>query len=79
MNIEGLQNPYEAAWQKVWGRPGEEAVLVIAPWTEDSGRKDTQGVSGTEKTKEIQGDSDSRRKVGRKSSPEECQTCKERK
>ena len=79
MNIGNVQNPYEAAWQKFWGRPGEEAVLVIAPWTEDSGRKDTQGVSGTEKTKEIQGDSDSRRKVGRKSSPEECQTCKERK
>lgn len=79
MNIGNVQNPYEAAWQKFWGRPGEEAVLVIAPWTEDSGGKDTQGVSGTEKTKEIQGDSDSRRKVGRKSSPEECQTCKERK
>lgn len=79
MNIGNIQNPYEAAWQKVWGRPGEEAVLVIAPWTEDSKAKDVQGVSGTEKTKEISGDPDSHKKVGRKSSPEECQTCKERK
>lgn len=79
MDIEKIQNPYEAAWQKVWGRPGEEAVLVIAPWKEDSKLKDAQGVSGTEKSKEIPGDPDTHKKVGRKSSPEECQTCKERK
>ena len=91
MNIEGIQNPYEAAWQKVWGRPGEEAVLVIAPWGADkenasrgiSGipgmEKNVPGISGTEKTKEIAGDPDSVKKPGRASSPEECKTCKERK
>lgn len=82
MNIEGLQNPYEAAWQKVWGRPGEEAVLVIAPGmpgAEKAGREDISGVSGTQKTGAISGDEDSIRKPGRVSSPEECQTCKERK
>lgn len=79
MNIRDMQNPFEAAWQKVWGRPGEEAVLVIAPWTEDSKAKDVQSLSESEKTKEIPGDPDSHKKVGRKSSPEECQTCKERK
>ncbi len=82
MNIGNIQNPYEAAWQKVWGRPNEEAVLVIAPWTpeaEKEAAKNIQGVPGVEKTKEIPGDMDSHRKVGRKSSPEECQTCKERK
>ena len=49
MNIEGLQNPYEAAWQKIWGRPGEEAVLVIAPWksgTEHADGKNVPGLSG---------------------------------
>ncbi|MEY8522495.1 hypothetical protein AALA90_05660 [Lachnospiraceae bacterium 38-10] len=91
MNIEGIQNPYEAAWQKVWGRPGEEAVLVIAPWGDDkenasrgiSGipgmEKNVPGISGTEKTKEIAGDPDSVKKPGRASSPKECKTCKERK
>ena len=91
MNIEGIQNPYEAAWQKVWGRPGEEAVLVIAPWGDDkenasrgiSGipgmEKNVPGISGTEKTKEIAGDPDSVKKPGRASSPKDCKTCKERK
>ena len=91
MNIEGIQNPYEAAWQKVWGRPGEEAVLVIAPWGADkenvsrsiSGipgmEKNVPGISGTEKTKEIAEDPDSVKKPGRASSPKECKTCKERK
>ncbi len=96
MNIEGLQNPYEAAWQKVWGRPGEEAVLVITPWSDEKenarrgivsglpgmGSPDTKslsGVSESEKAEKISGDSDSVRKPGRASSPEECQTCKERK
>lgn len=82
MNIEGLQNPYEAAWQKIWGRPNEEAVLVIAPavqGAENSEEKGVQGVRGIGKSKEIPGDPDSHKKVGRKSSPEECQTCKERK
>ena len=96
MNIEGLQNPYEAAWQKVWGRPGEEAVLVIAPWGDEKenaergavsgipgmGGPDTKGVSGvseSEKAGKVSGDKDSVRKLGRASSPEECQTCKERK
>lgn len=84
MNIEGIQNPYEAAWQKVWGRPGEEAVLVMAP--EIPGRengdpavRDVPGISGTEKSKEIPGDPDSVKKPGRASSPKECKTCKERK
>ena len=91
MNIEGIQNPYEAAWQKVWGRPGEEAVLVIAPWganKENVSRsisgipgmeKNVPGISGTEKTKEIAEDPDSVKKPGRASSAKECQTCKERK
>lgn len=46
MNIEGLQNPYEAAWQKVWGRPGEEAVLVIAPWGDEKENAQRGAVSG---------------------------------
>lgn len=82
MNIEGLQNPYEAAWQKVWGRPNEEAVLVIAPGmpgTEKTDAKSIPGVPGAEKTGVVPGDKDSIRKPGRASSPEECQTCKERK
>lgn len=82
MNIEGLQNPYEAAWQKVWGRPNEEAVLVLAPGIPGAGgqvQKNVPGVSDTEKSKEIPGDKDSVRKPGRASSPKECQTCKERK
>lgn len=87
MNINGTQNPYEAAWQKVWGRPGEEAVLVIAPWSpgaEDTETKKVQlqggsGVVGSEKAKEIPGDKDSIKKPGRRSSPKDCKTCKERK
>ena len=79
MNIEGLQNPYEAAWQKVWGRPGEEAVLVVAPWGAGEKSPEARGVQGVEKTNQIAGDSDTVRKPGRASSPEECQTCKERK
>lgn len=82
MNIEGLQNPYEAAWQKVWGRPNEEAVLVIAPGMPGTGKTDAKsipGVPGAEKTGAVPGDKDSVRKPGRASSPEECQTCKERK
>lgn len=83
MNIEGLQNPYEAAWQKIWGRPGEEAVLVIAPGkpgAEKYGNDNNMpGVSGSGKTGEIPGDKDSIRKPGRASSPKDCKTCKERK
>lgn len=82
MNIEGLQNPYEAAWQKIWGRPGEEAVLVITPGmpgTEKPDGKSMQGVFEAEKSGEIPGDKDSVRKPGRASSPKECKTCKERK
>lgn len=82
MNIEGIQNPYEAAWQKVWGRPGEEAVLVMAPaipGMEKSGSQEVPGVSGTKKSEEIPGDPDSVKKPGRASSPKECKTCKERK
>ena len=54
MNIEGLQNPYEAAWQKIWGRPGEEAVLVITPWKQGTENADGRnmpalpGMPGTE-------------------------------
>ena len=82
MNIEGIQNPFEAAWQKVWGRPGEEAVLVIAPGIPGATKadeKDVSGVLGPGKAEGIPGDKDSVRKPGRASSPKECQTCKERK
>lgn len=46
MNIEGLQNPYEAAWQKIWGRPREEAVLVVAPWESGKENAESRGVPG---------------------------------
>lgn len=82
MNIERIQNPYETAWQKVWGRPGEEAVLVITPGisnAEAADGKNVPGVSESGKTEGVSGDKDSIKKPGRRSSPEECQTCKERK
>lgn len=82
MNIDGIQNPYEAAWQKVWGRPGEEAVLVITPAAQGAGRTDgksVSGVSGTEKAGAVSGDKDSIKKPGRRSAPKDCKTCKERK
>ena len=49
MNIEKLQNPYEAAWQQIWGRPGEEAIPVITfgpSGMEDPNKTGVQGISG---------------------------------
>ncbi len=85
MRIGGIYNPYEYAWQISWaGQPGttgrtfgehEAAAQQIAmPGASQSGNVDP--VRGVER---VPGDEDSRKKVGRKSSPEECQTCKERK
>ncbi len=91
MNIGKLQNPYEAAWQQIWGRPGEEAVPVITFGTsgvEDPGKtgisgaggiSGVPGVSGSEKAGKVPADKDAIKKPGRTSAPEECQTCKERK
>ncbi|MBD5551691.1 MAG: hypothetical protein HDQ96_11060 [Lachnospiraceae bacterium] len=49
------------------------------PGTDRPDEKSVSGVSGAEKTGAVSGDKDSVRKPGRASSPEECQTCKERK
>ena len=82
MKIDGTQNPYEAAWQKLWGNPNAEAFLVIThrmPGTENADGTKALGISGAQKTEGIPGDKDSIKKPGRRSAPKDCKTCKERK
>lgn len=89
MRIGGITSPYASAWRMIWpgqmrvrGASSGEQDAVIAGITGAGAAAEAEkaaGVRGTEKTGEIPGDKDSVKKPGRRSSPKECQTCKERK